>query len=119
MGDVTCTVDLRNRCGIKSKLGSFALREGRTRTAAISLVRRAVSLHQAAHGRIDIPTLTGVLPSSSDTLLLSPGLLVKLSRLKLLVGLVSPGRWADGEVGGELAILSLQDNDRRIRECAG
>lgn len=54
---------------------------------------------------LDIPTLTGVFPSSSNALLLPPGLLFVPSRLKLLVVLVNSGRCGDGVCGGELAIV--------------
>lgn len=58
-----------------------------------------------------LPTLTDVLPSSSDALLPPPTLLATLIRLLLLGGLIIAlsGRCgkADGDPGGELAMALI------------
>ena len=55
---------------------------------------------------LHIPTLTEVLPSSSDALLPPPCLLLMLIRLELLPACNTPliGRAGGGEAGGELAM---------------
>lgn len=55
---------------------------------------------------LHVPTLTDVLPSSSEALLPPPGLLPMLIRLELLPAWKTPlmGRIGGGEADGELAI---------------
>ena len=64
-----------------------------------------------------VPTLTDVLPSSSDALLPPPCLLLMLIRLELLPGWKIPliGRMGGGEAEGELAMEPSSPQSRRLR----
>ena len=72
-----------------------------------------------------VPTLTEVLPSSSEARLPPPALLVMLMRLFVLGGLIIAliGRWGKpaGDSGGELAMAldapSLRQNRLWLRVC--
>jgi hypothetical protein len=71
---------------------------------------------------VNIPTLTEVLPSSSDALLPPPALLVMLMRLFVLGGLIIAltglGGLPEGDPGGELAITLLIPSLRQNAEIS-
>jgi hypothetical protein len=71
---------------------------------------------------VNIPTLTEVLPSSSDALLPPPALLVMLMRLFVLGGLIIAltglGGLPEGDPGGELAITLLSPSLRQNAEIS-